>query len=477
MTQDMLSPHAIFLAYVLLMVLLSAFFLRLACGLCQMTLPTWRRSIVSVLLVSFLAYLTFDFVAYVIVRSMEDFIIRLPPWYSYGMWFREPFFLKWHVLSQAGPVRFVPFIPAVVVAAVLQVIVFEAQINFAFGALIVFLQWTATIIAGYVVSLLFGVALSAVGWTPQQALVSRVPERPRGGAVRRSKSAESSPKTAKDSKGPDQAGANPSEEPASLQVIEGRSEDAVAPREFLEKARDRLKAYADSHLAELEKDLGPLTKHLPEPVRTFLDGGGWWVVLGVAGLIALLWLRSLVRKLTRPQKRSKHRKRKMVRKKTSGPKLKEDLAWIGSGYAEEGAQRLTIKRLPARLRLVILSLGTRHTGELTEDMADRVLDWMKPGLAAVVSHEPPAVRVWPPFYSAEGFATALATNVPIREPKGMKSHWVLVGGQVRMGRTIIHVGLAVYTEQASSLRMLRVKGERWMDVFDVEAVGESAGAR
>jgi hypothetical protein len=360
---------------------------------------------------------------------------------------------------------------------VLQVIVFEAQVNFAFGALIVFLQWTATIVAGYIVSLLFGVALSAAGWTPQQAAATRVPERPRVETARRSGSAESSPNTAKDSKGPGEAGANPSEEPASLQVIEGRSEDAGAPQEFLRRARDNLKAYADSHLAEMEKDLGPLTKHLPEPVITFLDGGGWWAVLGVAGLIALLWLRSLVRRLTRPQKRSKQKKRKAVRKKAPGLKLKEDLAWIGSGFAEEGAERLTIKRLPARLRLVILSLGTRHTGELTEDMADRVLDWIKPGLAAVASHEPPAVRVWPPFYSAEGFATALATNVPIREPKGMKSHWVLVGGQVRMGRTIIHVGLAAYTEQVSSLRLLRVKGERWLDVFDVEAVRESAGAR
>ncbi len=120
---------------------------------------------------------------------------------------------------------------------------------------------------------------------------------------------------------------------------------------------------------------------------------------------------------------------------------------------------MTVKRLPARLRLVILSLGTRHTGELTEDMADRVLDWIKPGLAAVASHESPAVRVWPPFYSAEGFATAVAANVPIHEPKGMKSHWVLAAGQVKMGRTIIYVGLAVYTEEASSLRMIRVKGE------------------
>ncbi len=153
-----------------------------------------------------LGVLTFDFAAYVIVHSMEDFIIRLPPWYSYGMWFREPFFLKWYVLSHAGPLRFVPFLPAVVVAVVLQVIVFEAQINFGFGLLIVFLQWTATIVAGYIVSLLFGVALSAIGWAPQPPPTARVARRGRTRSGPRSKQRGIACQAAKDSKGPDQAG-------------------------------------------------------------------------------------------------------------------------------------------------------------------------------------------------------------------------------------------------------------------------------
>jgi hypothetical protein len=433
----MLSPHTILLAYVLLMILLGAFFLRLACGLCRMTLPTWRRSIVSVLLVSFLAYLTFDFAAYVVVRSMEDFIIRLPPWYSYGMWFREPFFLKWYVLNQAGPLKLVPFVPAVVVAVVLQVIVFEAEVNFGFGLLIVFLQWTATIAAGYIVSFLFAVALGTTGWAPQSPPMAR-------------------------------------EAPTSLQVIEGQVEAAVtSPQEYLDRAKAKVKEYADSQLAEMKQDLAPLIKHLPEPVNDFLDRGGWWAVLGATGLVAIFWLRSLVRKMTGPQKRST--KRKVVRKARVGPRLKEDLAWIGAGYTEGGPERVTVKRLPARLRLVILSLGTRHTGRLTEDMADRVLDWIKPGLAAVAAHESPAVRVWPPFYSTEGFARAVAANVPIREPKGMKSHWVLAPGQVKMGRTIIHVGLAFYTEEASSLRLIRVKDDRWLDVLDIQSAEEAAG--
>ncbi len=91
-------------------------------------------------------------------------------------------------------------------------------------------------------------------------------------------------------------------------------EEAVTLLKNTWRGQGKLKEYADSQLAEMKKDLGPLTKHLPEPVNHFLDRGGWWAVLGVIGLLAMLWLRSLVRKMTRPQKRSKKKKRKAVRK-------------------------------------------------------------------------------------------------------------------------------------------------------------------
>jgi hypothetical protein len=436
----MLSPNTILIAYVLVMIWLGAFFLRMACGLCQMTLPSWRRSIISVVLVSFLAYLTFDFGAYVLVRSMEDVLIRLPQWYSFGMWFREPIALKWYILAQTGVLKFAPLVPAIIVAGILQVIVFEAQVNFAIGLAVVLLQWTATIVAGYIVSLLFGVVLSSVGWPPQPQTVARSPEAP-----------------------------------TSLQVLPAPAEGAViSAEEFLEKAKDKLKEYADSHIEELKEGLGPFTQHLPEPVNNFLERGGWWWVLGALGILALLWLRSLVRRMTRPVKRKKRTARKAPR---TGPRLKEDLAWIGAGYTEDAPQYVTVKRMPARLRLVILSLGSRHAGELSEDMADRVLDWIQPGLAAAAAYESPGVRVWPPFYSADGFARAVASNVPIREPKGMKSHWVLVAGQVKMGQTIIHVGMALYTEKPNSLRSIQVQRERWVDVLGIEKSAAPAGTR
>ena len=134
---------------------------------------------------------------------------------------------------------------------------------------------------------------------------------------------------------------------------------------------------------------------------------------------------------------------------------------------EESSRRLTINGLPARLRLVVLSLGSRHGDELQPEMVDRVLDWLKPGLAQVASNDFPRVRVWPPFYSAGGFDIAFANQVPIPAPKGQRSPWVLVSGQVKMGQTIVNVGLALYADEDNTLRNLQIKSEKWQGVIGI----------
>src|SRR4051812_42409875 len=171
-----LGPQVIILAYWLVMIVITAFFLRMACSLCQTSMPSWRRSIISVVLVSFLAYLTWDFAAYLIMRSMQDVLIQVPERYGYNFWFREPIALKWFVISHAGPLRYLPFVFALCAVGVLQVIVLQAEVTFRFGLLIFLLQWGAALVAGYVVGLLFGVGLNAIGWKPEQPPVAQAPD-------------------------------------------------------------------------------------------------------------------------------------------------------------------------------------------------------------------------------------------------------------------------------------------------------------
>ena len=94
-----LRPHIVVLSYWLVIVLMAAFFLRQACSLCRANMPTWKRSIISVLLVTFLAYLIFDFTAYLMMRTLDGVALRVPPGYGYHIWFREALGLKWLIIA------------------------------------------------------------------------------------------------------------------------------------------------------------------------------------------------------------------------------------------------------------------------------------------------------------------------------------------------------------------------------------------
>jgi hypothetical protein len=416
---------------------------------------------------------------------MDGVLIQVPPWYSYGLWFRESIGLKWYIVSHAGPLRFVPFVVGLFVAGLLQFIVLEADVTFGFGLLIVILQWVATFVAGYIVSLLFGVALSAIGATLQPSeQMRRQAEAEQPTARQDAKAARAKP-TTRDNKSPQAikegtaqehrgSGTTPGE-PLSLQIIEQKLEGAVkTSKDQVSEASEQLKAYADPYLGELKEAMAPVTEHLPQPVQDFLGKDGWWWVLGVSGFFVLLWVRSIARRLTGVAHGPKRKKRKKRRAEGSPVRLREDLKWIGEGLTTGGPQRLAVKGLPARLRLVILSMGNKSGGDLSPEMADRVLDEIMPGLAEVTSYDTPAVRVWPAFYSSDGFATGLEGNLVFPEPKGMKSHWVAMAGDVRMGRLLIHVGLALHAQKANNLRFVKVKGERWLNSLAVEKVPQTA---
>lgn len=472
-----IGSHSIQIIYWIVIVALSAFFLRQACSICAEGMPTWKRSIISVLLVSFLSYLVFDFTCYLIMRSMNEVLLYVPPGYSYALWFREPFGIKWYIVSRAGFLRYIPFIFAFCAAGILQLAVLEGEVTFRIGLLIALIQWSATAVAGYIVALLMGVAFSNMSWTPAEQTAPSQAQANAGAKQPKSRPEGRRPqqKKAKSAEKGDASDNQAATASASLQqMIEEKLGEATAePREQLSQAGENLKEYADSHLEDLKEEMEPLTKHLPEPVRSWLDKGGWWWVIGALVFFALLWVRSIFRRLREGMKVRQRRKKRGRKGRAKPVKLREDLGWIGEGYTED-PYRITVSGLPARLRLVVMSMGTRGDRDLSEDMVDRVLDWMKPGLAEVGALDQPGVRVWPTYYGFDGFATGLQANVPIPEPKGMKSHWVLVAGDVRMGKVIIHVGLAFYAREANSLRLVKVKGERWPSTISIEAVKRKA---
>lgn len=429
------------IVYWLVVLLSAAFCLRLVCGLLREDLPSWRQSIVSVLMVTFVSYLAFDFTAYLIMRSMDGVLLHVPPGYGYELWFRAPLPMKLHIIGHAGPVRYLPYVFALCAAGFFQVIALQAQVTFRKGLLIALLQTAGLALSAYVASLVFGVALHPPGGNEAPAVASTDQNSPA--------------------------------------MIESQVKDAVAASSvYLQNAGKGLKTYADSHLEDLKEELEPLTRRLPQPVQDFLEDGGWWIVLGVLTLIAILWARSLVSKLRQAGRKAKRKaKKKKPGSKAVPLKLTEDLSSIGDAYTDEPDQRLLVKGLPARLRLVILSQGNKNPGGLREEMVDRVLDWIRQGLAKAAADDYPRVRIWPPFYDAAGFARNVAKNVVPPEGKGMRSHWIVVTGRVEMGLSIINVGLAFYTDEMSTVRNIAIQGDRWLDALAIESGREMAGSR
>src|SRR5436309_15268195 len=96
-------------------------------------------------------------------------------------------------------------------------------------------------------------------------------------------------------------------------------------------------------------------------------------------VIALHWMRITYRRLHRaifhPRKR----------KKTWVQELHEDLGALTETFTDPGPRRLTVKGLPARLRLVVMAASGKDFGDLEPEMLDNVLDWIKPGLANATS--------------------------------------------------------------------------------------------
>jgi hypothetical protein len=486
-----LSPHVIVISFWLLLLVFSAFFLRMACSLCRTEMPSWKRAFVSVVIVTFLSYLAFDFTAYLVMLTLKDQGLYVPPGYGYTQWFREPLGLKLYIISHSSFLHYIPFINALCAAGVLQVIVLQAQVNFHWGTLIFLMQWGATLLAGYIVALVLGVGLDAIGYKPEPPPDAKAAEQakaqakgkqatPRKGRqVAKRPRRQTGKKTAQAA--PEAKGQTPdakaAEEKDTLKGLQHNAEQMVASsKEYFEHAWPPIKDYADSYLDDVKEATEPVTKHLPEPAQNFLNNGGWWGIFAFLILIILLWLRSLVRRLSGALSRPRKKKKKPGWKKVT-VNLKESLKKIGDAYTEEGPQQITVKGMPARLRLVVLSTGGRNTGLLTPEMVDRVLDWIKPGLAEVCTGDYPRVKVWPPFYSLDGFHTAFVANVRIPEPKGDPTNWVLVTGQVKMGNSIVQVGLALHAEQATNLRHLKVRSDNWLDVLGVIDTEAAVGAR
>jgi hypothetical protein len=202
-----------------------------------------------------------------------------------------------------------------------------------------------------------------------------------------------------------------------------------------------------------------LLDRFPEGVRTVLQNGGWWGVLGLVALIALLLIWGLLRRLGRLLL---WRKPPPPRQ----PELDENLDALPPPPEPTGTRILTVEGIPVRLRLVVLARAGREP-EVTPETADRLLDRVVPGLSALAADDQPALRIWPPQLSYEGFGVTFHRHIEVTLPEGEPTNWVLVAGRVKVGVPSLLVGMALWADEPTTIGRLTLEPHQWALLFRI----------
>lgn len=418
-----------------LLVPLGGYFLMAACNTCGAEAPSFRKSVLISTFVAAAAFFTFDGLGYGLVLGIRDIIhLTLPPTYGYADWLQEPLYLKWQVMGLVPVLRYLPVLFAFCLAAILYV--FCLRETYRVCVVILLVQWVLTLVCTWILTFALSHILGAIHDSPD-----RTPTRPT--QVREA---------------PADA---PAGEPATLAAAIAGYKAKLAPAlEWLRERVDDLHGWIDPQLDPLKEEMEPLTRHLPPVVQEFLDDGGWtWVILGL-GVVALLGVVSLVRRFRHPRKRRRKRSRRVEE-----PHI--NLDEIGDALNEPAANQIAVRDFPGRLRLVVMAPASSYVGDLLPEMAEPLLDWIRPGLGAVHENDVPRVVVWPRFTTEEKFTAFLGRVVRVPEAAGKRTPWVVLSGTTHLGRQRVYLGLAVHLDKTGYLREVRVERDKWGDVLNV----------
>ena len=219
----------------------------------------------TIVVMALAVFLTFDISGYLFARMMQDpqLGIAFPPGYHYWNWIREPQSLKWHVLGYVPLIRYLPVMFALCAGAIVQVLLWK--IPFRTGMIVFVNQLLVDIFAMAMLSLVFSFFIG----------------------VQEGANAKTHPRHAAGGHAAAHAGGRTvAAVPDGLQGMQHRIEQLGAEEGPLVRRLWRRWESVNQLLRPLYDLLQPVTRHLPLPVRDFLNGGGWLIV--IPGVIALL---------------------------------------------------------------------------------------------------------------------------------------------------------------------------------------------
>lgn len=422
--------------YWLAMIPIAAYIFYFVAGYFTGEYPSnFRRAILMVLATAAAVYITYDATGYLFVLMMQDpsLGLQFPAHYTFWNWLQEPIALKWHVLGIVPIIRFLPIIFALCVGGTLQAIFWSE--SYRVGAVLFLAQVFLDLLAMLLLSFVFSLALHVCAWAfhvqpdqnPQAEQAADVPEAPA--------------------------------QPANMGHLAQRVKNLGPERSSFWRRINADWESVNQHLQPLYGLLQPITSHLPMPAQDFLNGGGWPTVLLSLVLLGVLW--------PRVHRRRKHRFHPPKRHVVHGH---DRLALIGDAMTGLGPKQVTVRGRPARLRLVVLAPAASGSPAITKEMAPRVLEALRPGLAEVARSDVPRVESWSSLHSGYGFRHAFEKEAELPESKGQSSHWVLLVGRSAVGPVAVYVGLALYTSDATNLGLIEVPSSRWSQILDLRTV-------
>jgi hypothetical protein len=200
---------------------------------------------------------------------------------------------------------------------------------------------------------------------------------------------------------------------------------------------------------------------LPESARDLLDQGGWWVVLGFAALVVLLIVWAILARLGRLL---------FGRRRETPPTddLAENLTAYRPPANARGPTELTYEGLPVRLRLVVAAAAGRDFGLQSKSVMP-LLDRVVPGLREIAEDDRPRIRVWPAQHSYEGFRITFHRSTPLPEGEGNPSQWIPVAGRAVIGSQPILLGLALWSEEKTTLARRTLEPHEWPLVLRIKS--------
>jgi hypothetical protein len=199
-----------------------------------------------------------------------------------------------------------------------------------------------------------------------------------------------------------------------------------------------------------------LLSAVPEGARGFVQGPGWYVVLGVGGLIVLLILWLLLRNMFRGPKKEEVRM----------PNLEEDLSLYPELKPSTGDRQLRAEGVPVRMRLVVVAPAGAE-GEVDIDQVEEMLEKILPGLGEICKGDRPRIKVWPRQLSYEGFTNHFQRNMLTPEGEGEMSRWILLAGRAKLGTRQIMLGLGLQAVKPTTVGRRAIDAHEWPTVLRV----------